>query len=101
LSTVATDGYEAVIRLAQEQPELLPLVVAAYELGAQGSGEFAGKWVLERAPAVAHNLRPLSSREIIAGSGEPTRGGRRRYYRLVDSAGVERALRQLGLLAAA
>jgi hypothetical protein len=44
------------------------------------------------------SLRPLGAAGIVEKSGDTVRGGRRAYYRMPDVDGVERGLRELGLL---
>jgi hypothetical protein len=87
------------MQLAEERRDLLPLVKAAYDV-ALGREEafpaFPGTRVWALAPGLAPNLGPLVKYGILVPDGESSRG--RAYYRMPDLAGVERALRELGLL---
>lgn len=89
--------YEAVMQLAHDRPELLPLVKAAHDIVVKFGNHFSGSSVLTAAPGLAANLRPLSSRGIIVKTNG-SKQGHRAFYRLVDLAGVETALRELGLV---
>jgi hypothetical protein len=83
--------------LAAERPELLPLVDAAHRIVVQHGNQFSGSSVLTMEPEIASNLRPLSLRGIVEKTGGSKRG-HRAFYRLVDPPGVERALRELGII---
>jgi len=99
--TVATDGREAVLRLAEEDPQWLPAVRAALALSNRVGGEFAGAWILselqrEHAPRTWYpNFRRLVTFGILDKVGDSTRGGQRAYYRIADIAGVRRGLEEL------
>jgi hypothetical protein len=101
---VTTGGYQAVMMLADERPDLLVLVRAIHEIVERHGNQFSGSAALNHARSIAPNsslpptLRPLSARKIVATTGA-SKQGHRAFYRLVDSAGVERALRDLGVLA--
>jgi hypothetical protein len=98
------DGYEAVMALAADPergPKWLPVVAAAYlqaRRTAAYGGRFAGAWVLNELGGWVPSLRPLAAAGILEKSGDTVRGGRRAYYCMPDADGVERALRQVGLL---
>ena len=85
------------MQLAKEQPDLLPLVQLAHSIAVKYGNHFSGSSVLAKAPGIAPNLLALSLREIVVKTGEAKQGDQA-YYRLVDPPGVERALRELGLL---
>ncbi len=87
--------YSAVMLLAEERPDLLPLVAAAHRIVVQHGNQFSGSSVLTAARGIAPNLRPLSLRGIVEKTGG-SKQGHRAFYRLVDPPGVERALRELG-----
>ena len=102
MSTLVVDGYEAVMRLAQERPDWLPAVRAALAEADRVLGsDFAGAWVLrelQRQHAVRTwypNLRLLVGYGIVEKSGESVRQKQRAYYRMPDPAGVRRALARL------
>lgn len=93
---------QAVQRLAIEHPEWLPILEAATSVAARveehGGGEFAGAWVVDELARRGlsrwiPNLRILVSYGLLEKSGPSTRGGRRAYYRMLDRAGVEDALK--------
>ena len=90
-------SYSAVMLLAKERPDLLPQVLATHDIAVKYGNQFSGSSVLGMAPGIAPNLRVLSLRGIVAKFGE-TKRGHRALYRLADPPGVERALRELGLL---
>lgn len=98
------DGYEAVMTLAadpEKGPKWLPVVVSSYQQSrrtAPYGGRFAGAWVLHDLGDWVPSLRSLAAAGILEKSGDTVRGGRRAYYCMPDADGVERALRQLGLL---
>jgi hypothetical protein len=84
-----------VILVANERPNLLPLVEAALRVGRHGD-QFSGTEALAAAPGLASNLLPLFRRGVVEKTGRLPNGGA--LYRLVDPPGVERALRELGRL---
>jgi len=100
---------DAVRRLAAaDRADWLGLLWAACiwaaKAEANGSGVFAGSYVLEEWASRTGNprwkpggLRPLASEGLIQKVGDSTRGGRRAYYRMADRKGVENALRDLGI----
>ena len=96
-------SYRAVIRLASERPEWVPVLQAACvcaERAEQFDGEFAGAWVLselkrETGEGWRPGLRTLATYGLLVKSGESVRGGRRAYYRMPDRLGVEEALAEL------
>lgn len=89
-------SYAGVKLLAQERPELLPLVDAAHRIVGQFGNHFSGSSVLTSAPGTGtSNLQPLSRRGIVEKTGG-SKQGHRAFYSLVDPPGVERALRELG-----
>jgi hypothetical protein len=90
-------SYAGVKLLAEERPEFLPLVEAAHRIVVQHGNQFSGTSVLTLAPEVTTNLHPLSRRGIVEETGG-SRRGHRAFYRLVDPPGVERALRELGII---
>ena len=89
-------SYSAVMLLAEERPELLPLVESAYRICIAHGNHVSGSAVLTaaRVPRTT-NLLALSRRGIVEKTGESKRG-HRAFYRLVDPPGVERVLRELG-----
>ncbi len=95
-------GYNAVMRLARERPDWLPVVQACLEEARENKGEFAGTWVLERVKKLGikwfPNLRLLVGYAILKHE-DTTRGGRRAYYTMPDREGVEKALQELKLKA--
>lgn len=91
-------GHVPVMRLAVEDPGWLPLVKAAWEFSNQFGNYFSGKWILGYARAGWFpNLKPLVTRGILEKESS-TAGGKKAYYRLVDTDGTGRALRELGLV---
>jgi hypothetical protein len=84
------------MRLAEERPEWLDVVRVCYELSGDVE-EFAGSWVYSRLGSWFPSLRTL----VVCGILEHTHSTRQKqrgYYRMRDSIGVGRALRELGLL---
>jgi hypothetical protein len=101
-SKVITGAEQAVRRLAIEHPEWLPILEATTAVAARveedSGGEFAGAWVVDELARRGlsrwiPNLRILVSYGLLEKSGPSTRGGRRAYYRMLDRAGVEDALK--------
>jgi hypothetical protein len=101
-SKVISSAEQAVRRLAIEHPEWLPILEAATAVAARveehGGGEFAGAWVVDELARRGlsrwiPNLRILVSYGLLEKSGASTKGGRRAYYRMLDRAGVEEALK--------
>ncbi len=91
-------GYRAVMRLAQERPELLAAVrasLARADAAQPYGGEFAGAWVLRDLGSWLPGLRTLRAAGILEKSGPSTRSGNRAYYRMRDREGVRRALAEL------
>jgi hypothetical protein len=95
---------QAVLRLASERPDWLPVLQAAARRALSAEpfgGEFAGHWVLRDLgeetgrPAWRPGLRLLVGYGLLLKAGESTRGGRRAYYRMPDREGVEAALAEL------
>lgn len=90
-------GYAGVKRLAEERKDWLPLVKASLEC-AKEYKEFAGSWVLSKAKVKwVPGLRSLATYGILKRI-DTSRGGRRAYYIMPDPEGVEKALRELGVL---
>jgi len=89
--------YAAVMLLAEERPGLLAQVLAAHEIAVRYGNQFSPSSVIGMASGITPDLRALSLRGIVVKFGE-TRRGRRALYRLDDPRGVERALRELGLI---
>lgn len=90
-------GYKAVKRMAQERPELCPVVRVCLDMAKHTDNDFAGAWVFDRLKVAGiklPNLRPLSSYNIIKKT-ESARGGTRAYYSMPDIEGVEKALKEL------
>ncbi len=97
-----TDAHSATIALLREFPQWRGIVVAALEeANTISSGQFAGKWVLDRAKkhgvTWAPNLRKLVAYGILQKEGESTRGGTRAYYSMPDPVGVEQALKDVAV----
>ncbi len=93
------DGYRAVMRLAQERPELLAAVrasLARADAAQPYGGDFAGAWVLRELGSWLPGLRTLRAAGILEKSGPSTRSGNRAYYRMPDREGVRQALAELG-----
>jgi hypothetical protein len=95
---------DAVMRLAYEQPDWIPVLRAACaqaEKTEPYGGQFAGRWVLQelqqrtKRPEWRPGLRLLVAYGLLEKVGESTRGGRRAYYRMPDRAEVEQALEEL------
>jgi hypothetical protein len=96
---MSMEGYKAVMRLAQERPELLSAVavsLARADAAQPYGGEFAGAWVLRDLGSWLPGLRTLRAAGILEKSGPSTRSGNRAYYRMPDREGVRRALTELG-----
>ena len=89
-------GYTAVMKLAQDKPEWIRVVLACYET-AKESDEFAGTWAVRRLGDWNPSLRPLSLRGILVKT-DTSRGGKRAYYRMPERDGVEKALSELSVL---
>jgi hypothetical protein len=92
---------DAVLRLAYEHPDWVPVLRAACTQARKSEpygGQFAGRWVLQELqqqtglPQWQPGLRRLVSYGLLEKVGESTRGGRRAYYRMPDADGVEQAL---------
>jgi len=95
--TEEISGYKAVKRLAVERPDWLPIVRECLNLSKEIKGDFAGAWVFKRVQEKGlkfSNLRLLVSFGILKKEGT-SRGGRRAYYLIIDSKGVEQALDEL------
>jgi hypothetical protein len=99
-----SDTEEAVLRLAYDHPNWVPVLRAACAQALKSepfSGQFAGRWVLQElesqtgTPEWRPGLRLLVSYGLLEKAGESTRGGRRAYYRMPDRAGIERALKKV------
>ncbi len=87
-------GYAAVMELARENPNWIPVVRAAHEEAARcGEHGFAGTWVVQRVGWFP-SLRPLAARGILE-RVHVARQGRRAYYRMLDPDGVREALDEL------
>src|ERR671931_871490 len=100
-SNLDIETEQAVRRLAIEHLEWLPVLEAAAAVAAsveEHGHEFAGAWVVDELARRGlsrwiPNLRILVSYGLLEKSGPSTRGGRRAYYRMLDRAGVEDALK--------
>jgi hypothetical protein len=99
-----SETREAVLRLAYEYPDWVPVLRAACAQARKSEpygGQFAGRWVLQELahetgrPQWQPGLRRLVSYGLLEKVGESTRGGRRAYYRMPDRQGVETALAAL------
>lgn len=99
-----TSTKQAVLRLASERPDWLPVLEAATRTARSAEpfgGEFAGHGVLRDLgdetgrPAWRPGLRLLVGYGLLLKAGESSRGGRRAYYRMPDREGVEAALAEL------
>jgi hypothetical protein len=91
-------GFSAVMRLAQERPDLIPAVKLSLKWADAAEpygGEFAGAWVVQELGRWLPGLRTLRAAGIIEKSGDSTRGGNRSYYRMPDRDGVRQALMDL------
>lgn len=91
--------FDAVVHLAEREPEWIPAVRAALALADRGAEPFAGAWILqelerERAQRAWYpNFRRLVTLGVLEKDGPSTRRGQRAYYRLRDPDAVRRALR--------
>src|SRR5947208_1878455 len=94
----------AVMRLASERPDWLPVLHAACVRASKSErfgGEFAGHWVLQElrdesgTTAWAPGLRLLVAYGLLEKSGPSTRGGRRSYYRMPNRLAIETALKEI------
>src|SRR5262245_54084255 len=92
---------EAVLALAYEQPDWLPVLRAACEVARKSEpygGRFAGSWVLQELarhlnqPVWRPGLRRLAGYGLLEKSGASTRGGSRAYYRMPQRTVVEEVL---------
>ena len=95
--TEEISGYKAVKRLAIERPDWLPIVRECLNLSKEISGDFAGAWVFRRVQKKGlkfSNLRLLVSFGILKKEGT-SRAGRRAYYSMIDSDGIEKALNEI------
>ncbi len=99
-----SDARRAVAALANERPEWLPVLEAAIAVSERVQpygGEFAGAWVLDELQRRTGrrtwlpNLRVLVSYGLLEKAGEPTRGGRRAYYRLAATNAIREVLERL------
>src|SRR5579859_4793684 len=94
-------AYDAVTRLAREEPAWLPAVRAALALTDRGMARFAGAWILDQleregAPRTWYpNFRRLVTVGVFEKDGESTRRNQRAYYRLPDPDGARRALESI------
>jgi hypothetical protein len=95
---------DAVLRLAYEHPDWVPVLRAACVQARKSEpygGQFAGRWVLQELEHETGQrqwqpgLRRLVAYGLLEKVGESTRGGRRAYYRMPDPDGVEQALARL------
>ena len=98
------DTSRAVMALAYERPDWIPVLRAAYVQAMKTQsfgGRFAGSWVLAELSELTGDrewrpgLRVLVAHGLLEKDGDSTRGGRRAYYRMPDPEGVEQALREL------
>lgn len=104
-------GYQATMRLAEEQPhyeispphgygrgDWLEVVRACleryYELD-EGSEMFAGAWITRHVDGWFPGLSTLAKYGILE-KGRSARGKSRRYYSIPDPEGVRKALIELG-----
>lgn len=102
---VLSDARAAVIALALDHPEWVPVLRAACSVAERTEdfgGQFAGRWVLEEwqrqtgDPSLWQpGLRRLVAYGLLQKVGESTRGGKRAYYRMPDRSRVETALNAL------
>lgn len=98
------DTRQAVMDLAYERPDWLPVLRAACEVARETErfgGRFAGSWVLQElgrqtnGPSWRPGIRLLAGYGLLEKVGESTRGGRRAYYRMPDRIGVEEVLDEM------
>lgn len=93
-----TAPFDAVVRLAEGEPEWIPAVRAALALADRGAEPFAGAWILQELErqqaqrAWYPNFRRLVTVGVFEKDGSSTRQGQRAYYRLRDPDAVRRAL---------
>jgi hypothetical protein len=93
-----SSGYIGVKRLAKEHPNWLPIVEVCLT-SAKEYEEFAGSWVLDKCKEKGimnwfPGLRRLVAYGILKHE-DTTRGGRRAYYTMPDTEGVEKALQEV------
>jgi hypothetical protein len=81
-------GYEAVMRVYQEEPELIPLVRACFDYGTES---FKKKWVVPGEPGTLGRLVGLGVLE----RDQPAGADANAVYRFVDRDGAGRALSEL------
>ncbi len=101
--TTQSQMLRTVLRLARERPEWVPVLDAACSCAREAEpygGEFAGAWVIKELARTTGvrwlpGLRTLVSFGLLEKSGDTVRGGRRAYYRMPDTIGVEQALREV------
>jgi hypothetical protein len=95
---------EAVLALAYEQPDWLPVLRAACVVAEKSEpygGRFAGSWVLQElarhvnGPVWRPGLRLLAGYALIEKSGPSTRGGSRAYYRMPQRSAIEEVLDEM------
>jgi hypothetical protein len=98
------DINRAVLHLATERPEWIPVLRAAIEAARMAEpygGEFAGSWAIAQLKDDAGKqlwvpgLRVLVTYGLIEKAGPSTRGGRRAYYRMPRRLAIGSALQEL------
>lgn len=95
-----TNGYVTATEFLRKHPDpnwLIVLEACVKEARRTKDVGFAGAWVLREAQQTSGvkwfpNLRPLVSAGILKRT-EVSRGGKRAYYVMIDTDGVEEALR--------
>ena len=92
MSKMAMSAEDAVRRLALERPEWLSVLRAAL-IVAKRAEPFGGELKRTAGQFRVNNLRTLVAFGLLEPSGDATRGGNRRYCRIPDREGIERALR--------
>lgn len=85
-------GYDAVMLIAKEEPQWIPVIRACLDYPAE---QFAGRWVLGQLNPRPRTLKPLLDKGVLVHSQEPSADGKT-WYRFVDRVGVGRALEELG-----
>lgn len=99
-----SETRDAVLRLAYEYPDWVPVLRAACVQARKSEpygGQFAGSWVLQELaqetgqPQWQPGLRRLVAYGLLEKVGDSARGGRRAYYRMPDRVQVENTLATL------
>jgi hypothetical protein len=85
-------GYDSVLRVAREDPRLIPVIRACLDYPSE---EFAGRWILQGLDPRPRSLKPLLVKGVLVHSQESSADGKT-WYRFVDRDGAAQALREIG-----